>query len=99
MRTIWKPSAIAMSVLVGMFTSVGSAQAATLNFNRQANLVQPAPFPQNKQNEPSITQNPTNALNLVAGANDEIDAPGCTSPGCPFVTTVGGSGVYLRTAG
>jgi hypothetical protein len=99
MRTIWKPLAIAMSVLVGMVASVGPAEAATLNFNSQANLVQPAPFPQNKQNEPSIAQNPTNAMNLVAGSNDEIDEPGCTSSGCPFVTNVGGSGVYFSTDG
>src|SRR5207253_2005550 len=65
----------------------------------QTNLVQPAPFPQNKQNEPAIAQNPTDATNLVAGANDEIDLPGCTTSGCPFVTNVGLSGVYVSHDG
>jgi hypothetical protein len=65
----------------------------------QANLVQPGPFPQNKQNETSIAQNPKNPLNLVAGANDEIDEPACTPSGCPFVANVGGSGVYYSFDG
>jgi len=45
-----------MSVLVGLLASAGPAQAAVLNFNSQTNLVQPAPFPQNKQNEPCAVQ-------------------------------------------
>ena len=56
MRTISKPLAITMSVLVGLLASAGPAQAAVLNFNSQTNLVQPAPFPQNKQNEPCAVQ-------------------------------------------
>jgi BNR repeat protein len=76
----------------------GSAFAAT-SFDTQANLVQPSPFPQNKQNEPSIAQNPTNSMNLVAGANDEIDEPACTASGCPFVGNVGLSGVYMSNNG
>src|SRR5438309_4959958 len=97
MRSVWKPLAATMAAFVALLVGAGPAQAAVVE--RQTNLVQPAPFPQNKQNEPSITQNPTNALNLVAGANDEIDEPGCTSSGCPFVTNVGGSGVYFSTDG
>jgi hypothetical protein len=76
----------------------GSAFAAT-SFDTQANLVQRSPFPQNKQNEPSIAQNPTNSMNLVAGANDEIDEPVCTASGCPFVGNVGLSGVYVSNNG
>jgi hypothetical protein len=33
----------------------------------------------------------------VAGANDEIDEPACTSTGCPFVANVGNSGVYYSS--
>lgn len=69
------------------------------DFNSQANLVQPSPFPQNKQNEPAIAQNPTDALNLIAGANDELDLPACTASGCPFVANVGLSGVYVSHDG
>jgi len=88
-----------MSVLAGVLASAGPGQAAVLNFNSQTNLVQPTPFPQNKQNEPAIAQNPANAMNLIAGSNDEIDLPGCTASGCPFVSNVGLSGVYVSTNG
>ena len=97
MRSVWKPLAVSMSALVALLAGAGPAQAAV--FEKQTNLVQPAPFPQNKQNEAAIAQNPTNALNLVAGANDEIDEPGCTSARCPFVTNVGLSGVYTSNDG
>src|SRR5258708_115292 len=102
MRAIWRPLAITMAVFVGLLAGVSPAQAATLNFNSQANLVQASPFPQNKQNEPSIAQNPTNRMQLIAGSNDEIDEPPChggTTPGCPFTFGVGGSGVYVSNDG
>jgi hypothetical protein len=91
--------AITMAVFVGLLAGVSPAQAATLNFNSQANLVQPAPFPQNKQNEPAIAQNPTNPMQLIAGSNDEIDEPACKASGCPFVGNVGLSGVYVSNNG
>jgi hypothetical protein len=84
-----------MAVFVGLLAGVSPAQAATVNFNSQANLVQPAPFPQNKQNEPAIAQNPTKPSQLIAGSNDEIDEPPCTASGCPFTFGVGVSGVYV----
>jgi hypothetical protein len=80
-------------------TGAASALAAAPKPDTQANLVQPSPFPQNKQNEPAIAQNPTNSLNLIAGANDEIDLPACTASGCPFVGNVGLSGVYVSGDG
>src|SRR5258708_10860238 len=98
MRAIWRPLAITMGGFVGLLAGVSPAQADPLNFNSQANLVQASPFPQNKQNEPSIAQNPTNRMQLIAGSNDEIDEPPChggTTPGCPFTFGVGGSGVYV----
>jgi hypothetical protein len=68
-----------------------------------------AKFPTNKQNEPSIAVNPTNARFLVAGANDEQRQPPC-GPGpvrgsgapandCSFFPGVGGSGVYTSSDG
>lgn len=99
MRSVWKPVAVSMSAFVALLASAGPAQAAVLNFDRQTNLLQPAPFPQNKQNEPAIAQNPTDAKNLVAGSNDEIDERGCTTSSCAFITNVGLSGVYVSNDG
>src|SRR5712692_8468491 len=86
---------------IGATASLVSAAAAASgpNFNSQANLGQPGPFPQNKQNEPAIAQNPAHPRNLIAGANDEIDLPGCSASGCPFVANVGLSGVYVSHDG
>lgn len=57
------------------------------------------PFPQNKQNEPSVALDPISGT-LIAGSNDEIDLAPChqTSTGagsCPFTPGVGISGVYF----
>ncbi len=59
-------------------------------------------FPQNKQNEQSITRDPLTSV-LVAGANDEIAQPLCrgtsvplTSP-CPFLPGAPISGFYRST--
>jgi hypothetical protein len=61
-------------------------------------------FPQNKQNENSITRDPFSGV-LIAGANDEIGLNLCrgataplTSP-CPFTPGVGLSGYYRSTDG
>jgi hypothetical protein len=93
--------AVSLIGLAGVLASltIVYAAAARPDFNSQTNLVQPSPFPQNKQNEPAIAQNPTDALNLIAGANDEIDLPACTASGCPFVANVGLSGVYVSHDG
>ena len=99
MRTTWKPFAVLAAGLTALVVGVTPAVAARLDFDTQANLVQPSPFPQNKQNEPAIAQNPTNPINLVAGSNDEIDEPACTSSGCPFVGNVGLSGIYVSDDG
>jgi hypothetical protein len=55
------------------------------------------PFPTNKQNEPSLAQNPRNALNLISGSNDEIGLPACTNTtpsSCPFTPGISVSGFY-----
>jgi hypothetical protein len=68
-----------------------------------------ARFPTNKQNEPTIAVDPTNALRLIAGSNDEQLEPPCgpgpvrgaTAPAndCSFFPNVGTSGVYTSSDG
>jgi hypothetical protein len=57
------------------------------------------PFPQNKQNEPSVAIDPANPSVVAAGANEEIDEPPCVGSSCPFVQGIGGSGVYFSFNG
>lgn len=57
------------------------------------------PFPQNKQNEPSVAVDPTNPDLVVAGSNDEIDEPPCDGSDCPFAQGIGNSGVYFSFDG
>src|SRR4051794_19163333 len=59
----------------------------------------PSPFPQNKQNEPTVAVDPTNPTVLAAGSNDEIDEGPCVGADCPFVQGVGNSGIYLSFNG
>lgn len=68
----------------------------------QVNAVLAGPFPKNKQNEPSLAQNPTNHLNLIAGSNDEIGLPACTNTtpsSCPFTAGISVSGFYASSDG
>ncbi len=80
-----------------------AAGASSLSItNVQVNAAFAGPFPTNKQNEPSLAQNPANSLNLVAGSNDEIGEPACTNTtpsSCPFVPGVSVSGFYASFDG
>ncbi len=70
--------------------------------NVQVNQALAGPFPRNKQNEPSLAQNPTKPLNLIAGSNDEIGLPACTNTtpsSCPFTNGVSVSGFYASFDG
>jgi len=58
-----------------------------------------SPFPQNKQNEPSVAVDPLDPSILIAGSNDELDESACSGSDCSFVTGIGNSGVYFSTTG
>src|SRR5258708_25877724 len=92
----------ALFAVIAFGSRVAHAQPASSTTNVQVNQVFPGPFPTNKQNEPSLAQNPTNPMNLISGSNDEIGEPACTNTtpsSCPFVAGVQSSGFYASFNG
>jgi hypothetical protein len=57
------------------------------------------PFPQNKQNEPSVAVDASNPMVLAAGANDELDLAPAVGSSAPFTPGVGISGIYFSFDG
>ncbi|MBS1885857.1 MAG: exo-alpha-sialidase [Actinobacteria bacterium] len=96
MRKIWV-SLTALFVVAGLAAFGAPAAPAAESL---VNTGSPAsPFPQNKQNEPSIAVDPLHPEVMVAGSNDEIDEGPCAGSECPFVQGVGNSGVYFSFDG
>jgi len=107
-RKVFLPAIAALLVFSALFaviafgSRVAHAQLAVSASNVQVNKVFAGPFPTNKQNEPSLAQNPTKPLNLISGSNDEIGEPACTNTtpsSCPFVPGVQSSGFYASFNG
>ena len=87
--------AISLGVLlIGLMPAAAQAAEALVNTGSP-----PSPFPQNKQNEPTVAIDPSNPSVLAAGSNDEIDEGPCVGGDCPFVQGVGNSGIYFSFNG
>ncbi len=103
-KSFWSAVAglLMVSALVAAVAFHPYAAHASSVTNVQVNAVLAGPFPKNKQNEPSLAQNPTNSLNLIAGSNDEIGLPACTNTtpsSCPFTAGISISGFYASKDG
>jgi hypothetical protein len=79
--------------------SLGAAPALAYAGEAPVTGSPPSPFPQNKQNEPTVAFDPMNPSVLAAGSNDEIDEGPCVGGDCPFVQGVGNSGIYFSFNG
>jgi hypothetical protein len=90
----WIAGAIGLALVFG---APAAAQAATESLVTSGSP--PTPFPQNKQNEPSVAIDPSDPSVLAAGTNEEIDEPPCVGSDCPFAQGVGNSGVYFSFDG
>jgi hypothetical protein len=91
-----------IGILVGLtalFAAPTGAQAASESLVTVGSQDPALPFPQNKQNEPSVAIDPSNPRVVAAGSNDEIDEPACDGSDCPFAQGVGNSGVYFSFDG
>ena len=98
LRRTSAPLIAAALLLVGVLSPVG----AVTSDGRVSAGSPPAPFSQNKQNEPGVALDPSNPMILAAGANDNIDMEACNAGDpktCPFTGGVGVSGIYFSNNG
>ena len=78
---------------------IGAASAWAASDSLVTSGSQPSPFPQNKQNEPSVTVDPIDPSLAIAGVNEEIDNAPCDGNDCSFTPGIGDSGVYFSFDG
>jgi len=96
--------ALASALAVVLATATVASATPSVAFNTSVDQDHNALFPQNKQNEPTITQDPSSGV-LIAGANDEINEPLCQTPTaplaspCPFGPSVSVDGYYRSIDG
>src|SRR5215468_11271509 len=79
---------VSLLSLAAVPLTVASAAGATgpsVSSNALVDVDHGLAFPQNKQNEPSITRDPLTGV-LVAGANDEISQPACAGTSTPLAS-------------
>ena len=102
MRTLVRgslPTRALLIVAAGVALVGGALPALASGDVLVANGSPRTPFPQSKQNEPTIAVDAHNPTVLVAGANDEIDLAPCHGNSCPFTPGIGVSGVYFSFDG
>jgi hypothetical protein len=101
-----KRFSLALGSAVAVILAIATVASATpsVAFNTSVDQDHNALFPQNKQNEPTITHDPSSGV-LIAGANDEINEPLCQTPTaplaspCPFGPSVSVDGYYRSIDG
>src|ERR1700756_3794022 len=87
-RLIPVAAVVSLLSLAAMPLTAAPAAGATgpsVSFNAPVDLDHGLGFPQNKQNEPSITRDPLNGM-LIAGENDELSQPACTGTSTPLAS-------------
>ncbi|HEY7121213.1 MAG TPA: sialidase family protein [Solirubrobacterales bacterium] len=93
LKRVWLALSLTLFAL-GAVPAMAQAAEALVNMGSGT-----TPFPQNKQNEPTVAIDPTNPSVLAAGSNDEIDLAPCDGGSCPFTPGVGVSGIYFSFDG
>src|SRR5260370_40695938 len=87
-RLISLAAAVSLPTLAVMPLTAAPAAGATgpsVSFNTLVDVDHGLAFPQNKQNEPSITRDPLTGV-LIAGANDETSQPACPRTSTPLAS-------------